>query len=517
MGDFNTRLYSNQLDGLQDHIGNTIFSTTVDDDILPTTNLSFMTDFLQDNDFCIVSSMRPRPPSKLVTYLDITSDPPPPSHPTLDTYSVLDHVLCRNEHRSLCRSIPFYPFLTSTYRGTIATSSSPPLCNFLSTADPGHPRQPPRGIFPFPLPSEYQSATLEAFHLPSLPDPHLPPFHIYTDGSCPDQFNVSPSNPAAWGVFFESIFLDYFGPVGSLPFTVNGSNNTAELQAPLEAIALLLSSPPVPPSVHFHLDSQYVIDLLLGISLPSQNIPLASLLLDYFHHLASLTHIRLFKVKSHTGIPGNERADRNADLGLSSRSHIGPALPTDIWRSPLLSGSAHWDLKLADGVRQCLLRSAAGDEKEEEEKEKEKEVSTSSLSSFFKEVFQKVEKDIWADSKGSALLPPDAAGLAKVERCGETWESQPQESAADAKSIPGVKFGSAPHVADWLRQKTLQMPEEDITRDELTEALLKVLAANGAPSSMQKLEEISGCLADLQKELVEQRDSLGAQKEETAG
>lgn len=104
----------------------------------------------------------------------------------------------------------------------------------------------------------------------------------------------------------------------------------------------------------------------------------------------------------------------------------------------------------------------------------------------------------------------------QVERCGETWESQPQESAADAKSIPGVKFGSAPHVADWLRQKTLQMPEEDITRDELTEALLKVLAANGAPSSMQKLEEISGCLADLQKELVEQRDSLGVQKEELA-
>lgn len=42
-------------------------------------------------------------------------------------------------------------------------------------------------------------------------------------------------------------------------------------------------------------------------------------------------------------------------------------------------------------------------------------VSTSSLSSFFKEVFQKVEKDIWADSKGSFLLPPDAAGLAKAK------------------------------------------------------------------------------------------------------
>ena len=47
-------------------------------------------------------------------------------------------------------------------------------------------------------------------------------------------------NPAGWGVYFESIFLDLYGPVGSLPFQVNGSNNTAELQAPLEAIAFML-------------------------------------------------------------------------------------------------------------------------------------------------------------------------------------------------------------------------------------------------------------------------------------
>mmetsp|Transcript_92167 Transcript_92167/g.112869 ORF Transcript_92167/g.112869 Transcript_92167/m.112869 type:complete len:358 (+) Transcript_92167:76-1149(+) len=42
-------------------------------------------------------------------------------------------------------------------------------------------------------------------------------------------------------------------------------------------------------------------------------------------------------------------------------------------------------------------------------------VSTNSLSSFFKDIFQKVEKDILADSKGSALLPPDSAGLAQAK------------------------------------------------------------------------------------------------------
>ena len=34
-----------------------------------------------------------------------------------------------------------------------------------------------------------------------------------------------------------------------------------------------------------------------------------------------------------------------------------PAVPTAIWSSRFLSGSAHWDLELAVEVRQCLLRS----------------------------------------------------------------------------------------------------------------------------------------------------------------
>eukprot|EP00434_Breviolum_minutum_P015043 symbB.v1.2.013266.t1/scaffold879.1/size325971/13 len=154
-------------------------------------------------------------------------------------------------------------------------------------------------------------------------------------------------------------------------------------------------------------------------------------------------------------------------------------------------------------------------------------VSTSSLSSFFQEVFQEVEKDIWADSKGSALLPPDSASAtlgarrSQVERCGETWESQPKESAADAKSLPGLKFGSAPGVAEWLRQKAREMPEEDLARDELTEALLKVLAQPSPGSrfgseELQQLQEVSGRLAELQRELAEQRDSIGAQKQELA-
>lgn len=62
------------------------------------------------------------------------------------------------------------------------------------------------------------------------------------------------------------------------------TNNTAKIQAPLEAISWLLLSPPLPPHVHFVLDSQYVLDLLSGISLPPKtshsgpdNLPMETL------------------------------------------------------------------------------------------------------------------------------------------------------------------------------------------------------------------------------------------------
>lgn len=40
MGDFNARLYSNFLRGLSDHIGQYAFSTTIDEEHYPQTNLS---------------------------------------------------------------------------------------------------------------------------------------------------------------------------------------------------------------------------------------------------------------------------------------------------------------------------------------------------------------------------------------------------------------------------------------------------------------------------------------------
>ena len=81
--------------------------------------------------------------------------------------------------------------------------------------------------------------------------------------------------------------------------------------------------PPLPPHIIFHLDSPYVIDLLLGLSIPCANIQLAILVLDLYHHVTSQTHVELRKAQSHTGIPGHDRADLKAFKGISSHTPIG--------------------------------------------------------------------------------------------------------------------------------------------------------------------------------------------------
>ncbi|CAJ1443359.1 unnamed protein product, partial [Effrenium voratum] len=117
----------------------------------------------------------------------------------------------------------------------------------------------------------------------------------------------------------------------------------------------------------------------------------------------------------------------------------------------------------------------------------------------------------------SELLGTLGIRRSTVERCGESWESHPKASEADAVCLPGVKFGTAPSVADWLRQKALEMPEEDLAKEELTEALLKVLGSPAAsPGEVVQLREITTRLAELQHELSEQKDSLGTQREELA-
>ena len=62
---------------------------------------------------------------------------------------------------------------------------------------------------------------------------------VYTDGACPDQYNIRVANPAGWGFTHccNYVWTDSWGPAGQkLDLSLVGSNNTAELQALLEAL-----------------------------------------------------------------------------------------------------------------------------------------------------------------------------------------------------------------------------------------------------------------------------------------
>ena len=113
----------------------------------------------------------------------------------------------------------------------------------------------------------------------------------YTDGSCPNNRAVSYENPAGWGfaLVFDhdtnshpspaSNWICSWGPVKSNPQSAEGlsigSKNTGELRAIIELLDYLLyySGLDRGDSVVVYTDSQYVLSLLLGTSLPCTQPP----------------------------------------------------------------------------------------------------------------------------------------------------------------------------------------------------------------------------------------------------
>ena len=351
MGDWNTRLYPDHLHGMTDHIGPVTFAPfRGDDDAVVHTNLYHMFDFLSATDTCIVSSFWPRPLSKLITYREIQAPPdasiqdPSPAH-----FAVLDHIVCPRHFRSKFKSILSRPLATLPWfhrHFLLEASLVLPVFEHKPT-----PMRAPtlmcdtrllKSKLAFQIQKQIDLAlpSHSSAPLDSITAPH---YHLYTDGSCPMNFSAI-GNPAGWGwALFATEIVDGYGPVGSgLPFTIPGSNNTAELQAPLEAFDYLFRFPPTLP-VLVCFDSQYVLDILEGISVPESHLALIDLLFAALSHTLGLVPLSFSKVQSHTGIPGNERADANAAKGVTSLAPVGryvtvPALPVLV-RSPNIPSS----------------------------------------------------------------------------------------------------------------------------------------------------------------------------------
>ncbi len=124
---------------------------------------------------------------------------------------------------------------------------------------------------------------------------------IYTDGA-------SSGNPGPAGI---GVVLVYNGHIREISESIGtATNNVAELNAIKRALELLKRTD-LP--VEIHTDSTYCIGVLTRGWKPAMNQELIHgirMLMGRFNHL------RMFKVKGHSGIGGNERADALATAGI---------------------------------------------------------------------------------------------------------------------------------------------------------------------------------------------------------
>mmetsp|Transcript_56505 Transcript_56505/g.160203 ORF Transcript_56505/g.160203 Transcript_56505/m.160203 type:complete len:454 (-) Transcript_56505:137-1498(-) len=105
----------------------------------------------------------------------------------------------------------------------------------------------------------------------------------------------------------------------------------------------------------------------------------------------------------------------------------------------------------------------------------------------------------------------------QVETGGQTWESAPEQSNADASAhLQGLKF-DAPAVQDWLQQLDIT-PEEDMLAQALADGLAE-RRGEGMPEHViaagdRRLQELAAKLAEMQRAFAEERESLGSRCEE---
>lgn len=108
-----------------------------------------------------------------------------------------------------------------------------------------------------------------------------------------------------------------------------------------------------------------------------------------------------------------------------------------------------------------------------------------------------------------------------VEAAGQTWESAPAKSSADASHLAGLNF-DAPSAQEWL-QRLEQTPEEDMLAEALAEGLAEKRQAlpphvlpGVTPKDAARLGELSTALAALQRQFAAERAGLGEAREELA-
>ena len=140
----------------------------------------------------------------------------------------------------------------------------------------------------------------------------------------------------AFTIQLPTHWIDAWGPVGqNISTPIPGTNNTAELQALLEALDYISRHKQSHgiKSINLYTDSQLAYDFLHGLSIPKQHLYLLTQIGRLIDHLLPQIQISLMKIKGHAGQQGNERADLLAKKGTATASNIGRHSPPS--RAPL--------------------------------------------------------------------------------------------------------------------------------------------------------------------------------------
>ena len=111
----------------------------------------------------------------------------------------------------------------------------------------------------------------------------------------------------------------------NLTVPIPGSNNTAELQALLEALDFVARHKTQYniDALNLYTDSQLAYDFVHGLSTPQMHHYLLTQIRTLIDHLLPRLSISLLKIKGHSGKEGNERADILAKRGVTHASNIG--------------------------------------------------------------------------------------------------------------------------------------------------------------------------------------------------
>ena len=170
------------------------------------------------------------------------------------------------------------------------------------------------------------------------------PLHIYVDGSCEENRNVTESTPAGWGFCVVDgdsgigrgggdVIAERSGPVVTNPSENDylgaevGSNNTAELTAIGHAARWILSQPGEGVVV-IRGDSQYALNIASGAWRAKANQDLAKSVKALWMEVDSIRGLRGEHVRAHRGHRWNERADHLAFRAMQGES----PLPLQFWK-----------------------------------------------------------------------------------------------------------------------------------------------------------------------------------------